>query len=220
LIFLLPFQRLRQGALGIFVLFAVAGCSTPPKNNNTVNTPQVTPSDGKPKVNRGWEGLALLLDKITPDIDTEIPPSGEEIDLRIEALINAGDIDEALIMIQERQAVLARSTAPGTDVQLMFQNARALAANGQTQEAMTIYIDLTERFPELIQPWNNLAVLYAQQGELLKAEQALENALLGNPNNAQAKFNLAKLQEAVRDTTQPKTTASKPVSTPAATSTQ
>jgi Flp pilus assembly protein TadD len=102
----------------------------------------------------------------------------------------------------------------------MFQNARALAANGQTQEAMTIYIDLTERFPELIQPWNNLAVLYAQQGELLKAEQALENALLGNPNNAQAKFNLAKLQEAVRDTTQPKTTASKPVSTPAATSTQ
>lgn len=220
MIFLRPFQRLRQGALGIFVLFAVVGCSTPPKNNNTVNTPQVTPSDGKPKVNRGWEGLALLLDKITPDIDTEIPPSGEEIDLRIEALINAGDIDEALIMIQERQAVLARSTAPGTDVQLMFQHARALAANGQTQEAMTIYIDLTERFPELIQPWNNLAVLYAQQGELLKAEQALENALLGNPNNAQAKFNLAKLQEAVRDTTQPKTTASKPVSTPAATSTQ
>jgi Flp pilus assembly protein TadD len=82
----------------------------------------------------------------------------------------------------------------------MFQHARALALNGQTQDAKAIYINLTERFPELIQPWNNLAVLYANEGDVVKAEQALQTALLGNPNNANAKFNLAKLQQAIADT--------------------
>jgi len=225
LILLRRFQRLWQGALGIFVLLAMVGCSTPSQNNDRVNSNQIAPIDNKPKVNRGWEGLALLLDKITPDIDTVVPPSGEQIDLQIEALINADDVDEALIMIQERQAVLARSTAPGTDVQLMFQHARALARVGETQKAKAIYIDLTERFPELIQPWNNLAVLYAKEGDILKAEQALETALLGNPNNANAKFNLAKLQQAraeqaLTDSTQSKTTTSKPATKPSAPKTQ
>lgn len=220
MILLRRFQRIWQGALGIFVLIAMTACSTPPQNNDQVNSSQMTPSDNKPKVNRGWEGLALLLDKITPDIDTAIPPSGEQIDLQIEALINAGDVNEALIMIQERQAVLARSTAPGTDVQLMFQHARALARLGDTQEAKAIYIELTERFPELIQPWNNLAVLYAKEGDILKAEQALQTALLGNPNNANAKFNLAKLQQAMTDSTQSKTTITKPITNPADSKTQ
>ena len=220
MILLRRFQRLWQGALGIFVLLAMAGCSTPPQNNDKVNSSQVTPIDNKPKVNRGWEGLALLLDKITPDIDTAIPPSGEQIDLQIEALINAGDVNEALIMIQERQAVLARSTAPGTDVQLMFQHARALARLGETQEAKAIYIELTERFPELIQPWNNLAVLYAKEGDILKAEQALQTALLGNPNSINAKFNLAKLQQAMADSTQLNTTTAMPIANPAYSKTQ
>jgi tetratricopeptide (TPR) repeat protein len=220
LILLRRFQRLWQGASGIFVILAMAGCSTPPQNNDRVNSSQMTPSDNKPKVNRGWEGLAQLLDKITPDIDTSIPPSGEQIDLQIEALINAGDVNEALIMIQERQAVLARSTAPGNDVQLMFQHARALARLGETQEAKAIYIELTERFPELIQPWNNLAVLYAKEGDISKAEQALQTALLGNPNNANAKFNLAKLQQAMTDSTQSKTTTTMPITNPADSKTQ
>ena len=220
MILLRRFRRLWQGASGIFVILAMAGCSTPPQNNDRVNSSQMTPSDNKPKVNRGWEGLAQLLDKITPDIDTSIPPSGEQIDLQIEALINAGDVNEALIMIQERQAVLARSTAPGNDVQLMFQHARALARLGETQEAKAIYIELTERFPELIQPWNNLAVLYAKEGDISKAEQALQTALLGNPNNANAKFNLAKLQQAMTDSTQSKTTTTMPITNPADSKTQ
>jgi tetratricopeptide (TPR) repeat protein len=191
------FKRLLQGTLGIFVFIGLVGCSAPPKPNAMASSDQVTTT--KPKPNRGWEGLALLLDKITPDADTDVPLSGEQIDLKIEALITAGDINEALDMIQARQAVLARSTSPGTDVQLMFQHARALALNGQTQEAKDIYIELTERFPELIQPWNNLAVLYAKEGDAVKAEQALQTALLGNPNNANAKFNLAKVQKAIAD---------------------
>jgi len=197
LILLQRIKRFLQGTLGIFVLMTLFGCAAPPKPPAMTSTDQNTTI--KPKLNRGWEGLALLLDKITPDVDTDVPLSGEEIDLQIEALINAGDIDEALEMIQARQVVLASSTSPGTDVQLMFQHARALALSGQTQEAKAIYIDLTERFPELIQPWNNLAVLYANEGNIVKAEEALQTALLGNPNNANAKYNLAKIQQAVAD---------------------
>lgn len=141
----------------------------------------------------------MVLDRITPDIDTDIPLSGEQMDAKIEGLITAGDVDEALILIEQRQALLAQSSSPGTDVQLMFQHARALTLVGQTEHAKQIYLELTDRFPELIQPWNNLAVLYAQQGQLVKAEQALQMALLGNPNNANAKYNLAKIQKALSD---------------------
>ncbi len=206
-------KRFLQGTLGIFVLLTLLACAAPPKPTAVNNVDQNVKT--KPKVNRGWEDLALLLDKIAPDVDTEVPLSGEEIDLLIEALINAGDIDDALEMIKARQAVLANNTAPGTDVQLMFQHARALALNGQTQEAKAIYINLTERFPELIQPWNNLAVLYANEGEIVKAEEALQTALLGHPNNANAKYNLAKIQQAVADAakTQKQTPQRKPVKT-------
>jgi tetratricopeptide (TPR) repeat protein len=190
-------KRFLQGTLGIFVLMTLFACSAPPKPTTMTSTDQIAIT--KPNPNRGWEGLALLLDKIAPDADTDVPLAGEEIDLQIEALINAGDVDKALEMIQARQVALASSTSPGTDVQLMFQHARALTLNGQTQEAKNIYIHLTERFPELIQPWNNLAVLYAKEGNTVKAEEALQTALLGNPNNANAKYNLAKIQQAVAD---------------------
>lgn len=211
--FLHRMKRFLQGTLGIFVLLMLYACAAPPKPTAVNNIDQNITT--KPKVNRGWEDLALLLDKIAPDADTDVPLSGEEIDLQIEALINAGEIDKALEMIQARQAVLAVSTAPGTDVQLMFQHARALALNGQTQEAKAIYINLTERFPELIQPWNNLAVLYANEGDIVKAEEALQTALLGNPNNANAKYNLAKIQQVVADAakTQKQTPKRKPIKT-------
>lgn len=194
---LLHYKRFIQGLLGIFAILSLVACAAPPQPE--VATDSQT-STNKPKANRGWEGLALLLDKITPSVDTDPPPSGEQIDAKIEALINAGDIQEALVMIQTRQAVLATNTAPGTDVQLMFQHARALALSGQPQAAKDIYLALTDRFPELIQPWNNLAVLYASEGDLVKAEEALQMALMGDPNNNHAKYNLIKIQQAIAQT--------------------
>jgi len=53
---------------------------------------------------------------------------------------------------------------------------------------------MTTRYPELPEPWNNLAVLYAARGDIDRAHDALQNALRANPNYPAARANLADIQ--------------------------
>jgi len=151
--------------------------------------------------NRGWEGLAQALDALTPSVNTEKTRSGTEITDEIEMLISRGKAQAALDLIESREAQIAASTAPGTDVQLMFQKARALTALKRVDEAQAVYRDMTLRFPELAEPWNNLAIIYIQRGSLDEAEQALKTALMNNPEYGSAIGNLAdvRLLMALRD---------------------
>ncbi len=98
-------------------------------------------------------------------------------------------------MIEKRLAETANPPPPGgTDVQLEFQHARVLAALGREQQALDIYEDMTSRFPELPEPWNNMAVIYAKRGEIDRAERALRSALRADPDYAAARANLADVQ--------------------------
>jgi len=144
--------------------------------------------------NRGWEGLARVLDAVTPSVETEDMPSGEQINAQIARLISDGNADAALQQIKEREVVLAQYTGPGRDVQLMFQKARALAKAGQTAEAEKVYSDMTIRYPELAEPWNNLALLYMSRDALDQALLALETAIMNNPKYPAALTNLADLR--------------------------
>jgi tetratricopeptide (TPR) repeat protein len=144
--------------------------------------------------NRGWEGLARVLDAVTPSVETEDMPSGEQINAQIARLISDGNADAALQQIKEREVVLAQYTGPGRDVQLMFQKARALAQAGQTAEAEKVYSDMTIRYPELAEPWNNLALLYMSRDALDQALLALETAIMNNPKYPAALTNLADLR--------------------------
>lgn len=148
----------------------------------------------EPAPNRGWEGLARLLDMVTPSVDTNDPPSGTEINNQISALLNRNQAQKALEEITQREQQLAGSITPGVDVQLMFQKARALAQLGQINEAQAVYSQMTVRFPELAEPWNNLGVLYIGQGSLDQAEQAFETAVMNNPTYPAARSNLADLR--------------------------
>ena len=143
---------------------------------------------------RGWNGLAEVLDKITPSAQTEDPPSGQQINSNIERLINQGDVEQAFIEIENREDQLATRAGPGVDVQLMFQKARALALSKQTAEAESLYQEMTVRFPELAEPWNNLAVIYISRGDLDQARLALETAIMNNPKYTAAISNLADLR--------------------------
>ena len=49
---------------------------------------------------------------------------------------------------------------------------------------------MTEEFPELPEPYNNLAVIYASQGQLERARTLLETALQVRPDYATAQENL------------------------------
>lgn len=76
------------------------------------------------------------------------------------------------------------------DPMMRFLRGISLSQAGRTPEAITAFTKLTEDFPELPEPFNNLAVLYAQQGQYDKARTALEMAIRTNPSYATAYENL------------------------------
>jgi tetratricopeptide (TPR) repeat protein len=60
----------------------------------------------------------------------------------------------------------------------------------RSTEAITIFTKLTEDYPDLPEPYNNLAVIYAQQKQYDKAKAALEAAIRTHPSYATAHENL------------------------------
>jgi len=138
----------------------------------------------------GWQGLARILDAITPGVDTRIAASGAQITEHIEKLLARGMFSEALQAIAARKTEREAAAAPGADVQLLFLEARALAALQRREEALAIYRHMTERYPELPEPWNNLAAEYMRLNQPERAQEALQMALTANPNYAMAQANL------------------------------
>ena len=67
------------------------------------------------------------------------------------------------------------------DAQARFLKGLILTEQGKTNDAIRTFSDLTEDYPELPEPYNNLAVLYAGQGQYDKARVALEMAIRTHP---------------------------------------
>ena len=76
------------------------------------------------------------------------------------------------------------------DAQARFLKGLILAEQGKSGEAIQIFTALTEDYPELAEPYNNLAVLYAGQNKFEEAKSALEMAIRSHPNYATAHENL------------------------------
>jgi tetratricopeptide (TPR) repeat protein len=76
------------------------------------------------------------------------------------------------------------------DPQARFLKAVILTEQGSSREAIDIFTRLTQDFPELPEPYNNLAVIYAAQGQYEKARAALEQSIRTQPGYATAYENL------------------------------
>jgi tetratricopeptide (TPR) repeat protein len=76
------------------------------------------------------------------------------------------------------------------DAQGRFLRGLILTEQGKTVEAIGVFSKLTEDYPELPEPYNNLAVLYANQGQYEKAKDALEMAIRTHPSYGTAHENL------------------------------
>lgn len=76
------------------------------------------------------------------------------------------------------------------DAQTRFLKGLILADQGKTNDAITVFTGLTEDYPELPEPYNNLAVLYASQNKYAAAKNALEMAIRTHPSYATAHENL------------------------------
>jgi Tfp pilus assembly protein PilF len=77
------------------------------------------------------------------------------------------------------------------DPQMLFWKAYVFEKQNQPELAQPIYLDLTQQFPELPEPHNNLGVLLAASGQYGLAQVEFEAALRSNPAYALAQENLA-----------------------------
>ena len=102
----------------------------------------------------------------------------------ITQLLKAGKAAEALTKADQRLSATPR------DPQLRFLKGVAQAESGKPADAVATFTKLTEDYPELPEPYNNLTVLYANQNQLDKARTALEMAIRTNPSYATAHENL------------------------------
>jgi tetratricopeptide (TPR) repeat protein len=102
----------------------------------------------------------------------------------ISKLYKQGKRSEALDRLERFLAANPR------DSRARFLKGVILTEQNKTQEAIKVFTDLTVDYPEMPEPYNNLAVLYAGQGDYEKARQALETAIRTHPSYAVAHENL------------------------------
>jgi tetratricopeptide (TPR) repeat protein len=76
------------------------------------------------------------------------------------------------------------------DAQGRFLKGLILTELNRPAEAIQVFSKLSEDYPELPEPYNNLAVLYASQGQYEKARAALESSIRTHPSYATAHENL------------------------------
>ena len=83
------------------------------------------------------------------------------------------------------------------DPQMRFMKGVMLTDAKRDMEAIVVFQKLTEDYPDLAEPYNNLAALYAAGGDYAKARAALEQALRANPSYATAQENLGDVYAAL-----------------------
>ena len=102
----------------------------------------------------------------------------------VQRLIKQGQYPQAL------EKVDAYLSSKPKDAQGRFLKGLIYTEMNKPADAIAVFTKLTEDYPELPEPYNNLAVLYAQQKQYDKARTALEMAIRTHPSYAIAYENL------------------------------
>jgi tetratricopeptide (TPR) repeat protein len=102
----------------------------------------------------------------------------------VNRLLRAGQVAEASAKVDQFLTIKPR------DAQMRFLKGVIQTEQAKPNDAIGTFSKLTEDYPELPEPYNNLAVLYAGQSQFDKARAALEMAIRTNPSYATAHENL------------------------------
>ena len=102
----------------------------------------------------------------------------------VNVLVRSGKLAEALAKADQYLAGKPR------DPQMRFIKGVIQTEAGKPADAIGTFTQITQDYPELPEPYNNLAVLYAGQSQFDKARAALEMAIRTNPSYATAHENL------------------------------
>ena len=103
---------------------------------------------------------------------------------QVQRLIAEGKLDQALVMTNGELAEDANN------VSYRFLKGLILTRQEKLDQALAIFTEITRTNPELPEPYNNLAVIYASKGDFEKARIALEQAINTHPAYATAHENI------------------------------
>lgn len=106
-------------------------------------------------------------------------------------LAESGETAEALTLLED--VILDDNAEAGTVIEARYLRGIILLSDGQSEEAKIAFAELLREYPELPEPYNNLAAIYAAEGEFDKARDLLSRVLEKHPNYAVALENLGDL---------------------------
>lgn len=145
----------------------------------------VRPLLGKPLVRCAWlrpmSMAAVMSASLLSHGGAHASPAAVD---EVQQLMEKGQLSAASSRVQ------AHLKKDSSDVQLRFLQAVIAAEQKKYDQAIRLFTALTQDHPTLPEPYNNLAVIYAIQGEDRKAAQVLEQAIRTNPSYATAHQNL------------------------------
>lgn len=113
-----------------------------------------------------------------------ISPALADESAEVTKMLRLGQTEAAAARLEVALAAKPR------DAQLRFLRGVIQIEQKKTDEAIATFQRMTEDFPELPEPYNNLAVLHAGKGQYDKARAALELAIRTHPSYATAQENL------------------------------
>lgn len=111
--------------------------------------------------------------------------AGPADDIRL--LLSRGDLPGALAAADRSLQVQPR------DATLRFLRGVVLMDMRRDDDAVAQFTQLTHEYPELPEPFNNLALLHARAGRLEEARLSLRSALLNDPGHQAARVNLGQV---------------------------
>ena len=206
---LAPFRTLAV----IFMAALISGCSTPAQQRAdaeiaVANAQEMKSNAGAPQGYLGGyspnDPPRLSTDTAYDPLDPELsetvalpflsfliiepaPVTKNAVPSDVEKLVKARKFEDAIDLINAQLKMTPRN------VQLRFVKARVQIEMRQFNQAKKTLIEITQQFPELPEPYNNLAAISANQGNWIEARDYLELALKLRPSYAIASANLGEI---------------------------
>ena len=195
------------------VLALMTGCSTPAQQRadseiQSLNAQEIKSTQASPQPYLGGYNSIdpprlsadMGYDPLNPELSETVgvpffsfliiepnPITKNAVPSDVEKLIKARKYPDAITQINVELKKNPRN------VQLRFVKARLQIEMRQFDQAKKTLIEITQQFPELPEPYNNLAAIAANQGQWIEARDYLELALKLRPTYAIASANLGEI---------------------------
>jgi len=197
----------------IFATGLILGCSTPAQQRadaeiRAANTQEMKSNTGAPQAYLGGYSpndpprlsADTAYDPLNPELSETValpllsfliiepdPITKNAVPSDVEKLVKARKFEDAIDLINSQLKKTPRN------VQLRFVKARLQIELRQFTQAKKTLIEITQQFPELPEPYNNLAAIAADQENWIEARDYLELALKLRPSYAIASANLGEI---------------------------